>query len=96
MIQPVGDRVLIKRDNDETQTAGGIIIPSAHAEKSDTGTVLAVGLGRQTDTGEFIRPDLKEGDRVIFQKSYGTDMKIDGMDCVMLESYYVYTVLDEE
>ena len=96
MIEPVGNRVLIKRDDSTTKTNGGIVIPDAYTEKSDKGIVLAVGWGLQTGTGEFVKPDIKEGDRVLFQKMTGTDMTVDGADCVMIESYNILAVIEDE
>ena len=102
MIQPIGDRVLIKRDDDISTTPGGFIIPNAYTEKSDTGTVLAVGRGKQTDKGEFIPVGVSVGDRVIFQKNYGIDMKIKNIamkinedNCVMVHSYNILAVVEE-
>ncbi len=102
MIQPIGDRVLIKRDDAMSTTPGGIIIPDVYKEKSDTGTVLAVGRGKQTTTGEFISVGVCVGDKVIFQKNYGTDMKIKNIamkinedNCVMVHSYNILAVVEE-
>ena len=96
MIEPVGDRVLVKRDDDKTITSGGITIPSAYTEKSEFGTVLAAGPGKQTDEGEFIVANISVGDRVMFQKNYGIEITVNKENCVMLKSYDILATIEDE
>ncbi len=77
-IRPLNDRILVKRVEEEEKTAGGIIIPDSAKEKPAEGKVVAVGAGKRNDAGERIAMDVKEGDRVLFSKYGGTDVKVDG------------------
>ncbi|CAK8719745.1 co-chaperone GroES [Candidatus Electronema halotolerans] len=77
-IRPLNDRILVQRVEEEEKTAGGIIIPDSAKEKPAEGKVVAVGAGKRNDAGERIAMDVKEGDRVLFSKYGGTDVKVDG------------------
>jgi chaperonin GroES len=83
-IRPLNDRILVKRLEEETQTAGGIIIPDSAQEKPAEGEIVAVGPGKMTDAGQRTAMDVKEGDRVLFSKYGGTDVKFDGQDYLIM------------
>ena len=83
-IRPLGDRVLVTRVEEATTTAGGIIIPDSAKEKPIEGKVIAVGNGRRNDKGEVQKLEVKKGDRVLFGKYAGTEVKIDGDEHVVL------------
>lgn len=77
-IRPLNDRLLVKRLEEEERTAGGIIIPDSAKEKPVEGKVVAVGPGKLNDKGDRVALQVKEGDRVLFSKYGGTDVKLDG------------------
>jgi chaperonin GroES len=83
-VTPLNDRVLVLRIDQEEKTAGGIIIPDTAKEKPQEGKVVAVGPGKLSDKGERIPLDLKENDRVLFGKYAGSDIKIDGVEHLIL------------
>jgi chaperonin GroES len=84
--RPLGDRVLVKRVEEEAKTKGGIIIPDTAKEKPQEGEILAVGPGaRDEKTGARIEPDVKVGDRILFGKWSGTEVKIDGEDLIIMK-----------
>ncbi|MEM6958104.1 MAG: co-chaperone GroES [Myxococcota bacterium] len=83
-IRPLGDRVLVQRVAEEAKTKGGIIIPDSAKEKPIEGKVVAVGNGRRNDKGEVQKLEVKKGDRVLFGKYAGTEVKIDGDEHVVL------------
>ncbi len=82
---PLHDRVLVRRIEAEERTAGGIIIPDTAKEKPQEGEVLAVGAGARDEDGERIPMDVKVGDRILFGKWSGTEVKIDGEDLVIMK-----------
>jgi chaperonin GroES len=83
-VRPLNDRVLVLRIEEEKKTKGGIIIPDTAKEKPQEGKVVAVGPGKLSDKGERIPLDLKENDRVLFGKYAGSDIKIDGVEHLIL------------
>jgi chaperonin GroES len=83
-IRPLQDRVLVSRIEEQQTTAGGIIIPDTAKEKPAEGKVLAVGNGKVMDDGSVRKPDVKKGDRVLFSKYGGTEVKLDGQDLLIL------------
>ncbi|HWU48409.1 MAG: co-chaperone GroES [Asticcacaulis sp.] len=83
--RPLGDRVLVKRVEEEAKTKGGIIIPDTAKEKPQEGEVVSVGPGARNDKGEVVALDVKAGDRVLFGKWGGTEVKIDGEDLLILK-----------
>ena len=83
-IRPLNDRVLVKRLEEEEKTKGGIIIPDSAKEKPAEGEVVAVGPGRLDDKGKRVPVELKAGDRVLFSKYGGTDVKLDGEDYLIM------------
>ncbi|WP_349361315.1 co-chaperone GroES [Stappia sp.] len=83
--RPLHDRVVVRRVESEEKTAGGIIIPDTAKEKPQEGEVVAVGPGARKDNGELITLDVKSGDRVLFGKWSGTEVKIDGEDLLIMK-----------
>ncbi len=79
-IRPLHDRVIVKRVEEETTSAGGIVLPGSAAEKPSEGTVLAVGNGKVLDNGDVRALDVKVGDRVLFGKYSGNEVKVDVLD----------------
>jgi chaperonin GroES len=92
--RPLGDRVLVKRVEEETKSKGGIIIPDTAKEKPQEGEVVAVGPGGRDEDGERIEMDLKVGDRILFGKWSGTEVKIDGDDLLIMKESDVMGVLE--
>jgi chaperonin GroES len=93
-IRPLNDRVLVKRMEEEEKTVGGIIIPDTAKEKPQQGKVVAVGPGKADDYGNRIALDVKEGDRVLFSKYSGTEIKIDGVKHLILREDDILGVLE--
>ncbi|MFN5616034.1 MAG: co-chaperone GroES, partial [Brevundimonas sp.] len=83
--RPLGDRVLVKRVEEESKTKGGIIIPDTAKEKPQEGEVVAVGPGARDDQGKINALELKAGDRILFGKWSGTEVKIDGEDLIIMK-----------
>ena len=92
--RPLGDRVLIKRVEEETKTKGGIIIPDTAKEKPQEGEVIAVGPGVRDDHGKINPLDVRKGDRILFGKWSGTEVKIDGQDLLIMKESDVLGVLE--
>jgi chaperonin GroES len=92
--RPLGDRVLVKRVEEEEKTKGGIIIPDTAKEKPQEGEVLAVGPGARDETGKRIEPDVKVGDRILFGKWSGTEVRIDGSDLLIMKESDILGVVD--
>jgi chaperonin GroES len=93
--RPLHDRVVVKRLDSETKTAGGIIIPDTAAEKPQQGEVLAVGPGARDEAGKFISIELKKGDRVLFGKWSGTEVKIDSQDLLIMKESDIMGVIEK-
>ncbi len=91
--KPLLDRVVIKRVAEENKTAGGIIIPDTAKEKPSQGVVVAVGAGARDDAGHIIPMTLKEGDKVLFGKWSGTEIKINGEDLLIMKESDVLGIL---
>ena len=83
-VRPLQDRLLVRRVEEEEKTRGGIIIPDAAKERPLEGQVIAVGAGKRTDDGVLLALDVKAGDRVLFGKYAGTEIKLDGIDHLIL------------
>ena len=83
-IRPLHDRVIVKRLEEETTTAGGIVLPGSAAEKPSQGMVLAVGSGKQLDNGTVRALEVKVGDKVLFGKYSGNEVKVDGEDLIVM------------
>ena len=84
-VKPLQDRVLIKRLEEETKTAGGIIIPDNHKEKPAQGQVVAVGSGYRLNDGSVKALDVKAGDKVLFGKYSGTEVKVEGINYIIMK-----------
>ncbi len=91
--RPLHDRVVVKRVESETKTAGGIIIPETAAEKPQQGEVVAVGPGARGDDNELVPLDVKAGDRVLFGKWSGTEVKIDGQELLIMKESDIMGIL---
>ena len=83
--RPLHDRVLVRRIEAEEKTAGGIIIPDTAKEKPAEGEIVSVGEGARKDSGELIAPSVKAGDRILFGKWSGTEVKLDGEDLLIMK-----------
>jgi chaperonin GroES len=94
-IRPLNDRVLVKRLEEEAKTAGGIIIPDTAKEKPAEGEVVAVGPGKMNNKGERTAMDIKAGDRVLFSKYGGTDIKIEGQDYLIMREDDILGVVEK-
>ena len=92
--RPLGDRVLIKRVEEEEKTKGGIIIPDTAKEKPQEGEVIAVGPGARDEDGKRVEMDVKAGDRILFGKWSGTEVKIDGEDLIIMKESDVLGIVD--
>jgi chaperonin GroES len=93
--RPLHDRVVVKRIEAEEKTIGGIIIPDTAKEKPQQGEVIAVGPGGRDETGKLIPIDLKVGDRVLFGKWSGTEVKLDGIEYLIMKESDIMGVLEE-
>ena len=93
-IRPLGDRILVKRIQEEEKTKGGIIIPDTAKEKPQEGKVVAVGKGKATEQGKLIAPDVKAGDRILFGKYSGSEVKIEGEEHLILREDDILGVLE--
>jgi chaperonin GroES len=83
--RPLHDRVVVRRLESEEKTKGGIIIPDTAKEKPQEGEVVAVGPGARNDKGELVKLDVKAGDKILFGKWSGTEVKIDGQDLLIMK-----------
>jgi chaperonin GroES len=92
--RPLHDRVLVKRLDGEAKTAGGIIIPDTAKEKPMEGEVLAVGAGTRGDDGKLHALDVKAGDRVLFGKWSGTEVKIDGTELIIMKESDIMGIIE--
>ena len=93
--RPLQDRILIKRVDSEVKTAGGIIIPNSAQEKPQEGLVVAMGNGKRLEDGTQIPMDLKKGDRILFGKYSGSEVKIDGEDHLILREDEILGVMEK-
>ena len=93
--RPLHDRVVVRRIEEDTKTAGGIIIPDTATEKPQQGEVVAVGDGTRTDDGKILPLDVKAGDTVIFGKWSGTEVKIDGEELLIMKESDIMGVLEK-
>ena len=92
--RPLHDRVLVRRVTAEEKTAGGIIVPDTAKEKPQTGQVVAVGPGGRDEAGKLIPIDIKVGDRVLFGKWSGTEVKIDGVELLIMKESDIMGVIE--
>jgi chaperonin GroES len=94
-VRPLGDKILVKRDEAATKTDSGIFLPETSKDKPKTGVIEAVGTGNlNTDTGERIPLTVKKGDRVIFTSYAGTEIKLDGVEYLMMSEDDILAVVD--
>ena len=93
-IRPLGDRILVKRIQEEEKTKGGIIIPDTAKEKPQEGKVVAVGKGKMSEQGKLIVPDVKAGDKILFGKYSGSEVKIEGEEHLILREDDILGVLE--
>jgi chaperonin GroES len=94
-IRPLYDRIVVKRlDNDAEKTAGGLFIPDSAKEKPQEGEVVAVGQGKRADDGKLIALDVKVGDRILFGKYSGSDIKMDGEEFLIMREDEVLGVIE--
>jgi len=93
-VRPLNDRVLVKRLESEQKTKGGIIIPDSAKEKPLEGKVMAVGSGKRDEKGKVIALVVKKGDRVLFGKYSGTEIKVDGEDVVIVREDDIFAVIE--
>ena len=93
--RPLHDRVVVKRIEEETKTKGGLIIPDTAKEKPMQGEVLAVGPGVRNEDGDLIALDVKPGDRILFGKWSGTEVKLDGDELLIMKESDLMGVLEE-
>ena len=92
--RPLHDRVVVKRVDAETRTKGGIIIPDTAQEKPQEGEVIAVGPGARDESGKIVTLDVKAGDRVLFGKWSGTEVKIDGEDFLIMKESDILGIIE--
>jgi chaperonin GroES len=93
-LRPLQDRIIVKRVEEETRTAGGIFIPETAKEKPQRGEIVAVGNGKKTEDGKVLPLDVKVGDKVLFGKYAGTDVKVDGDDYLMMREDDILAVIE--
>jgi len=92
--RPLHDRVLVKRIESEEKTAGGIILPDSVQEKPSEGEVVAVGSGNKAEDGTVTALDVKAGDRVLFGKWSGTEVKVDGVDLLIMKESDIMGIIE--
>jgi chaperonin GroES len=95
-IRPLHDRVVVKREAEETKSPGGIVIPDTASEKPTFGKVIAVGKGKVLDDGQTRAPEVQVGDRVLFGKYSGTEVKVNNEDLVVMREDDVMAIVDRQ
>ena len=93
-IRPLHDRIIVERLEEETKTAGGLIIPDTAKEKPQEGKIIAVGKGKVTEDGKVLGMDVKVGDKVLFGKYAGTEIKIEGKEYLMMREDDILGVIE--
>ncbi len=93
-IRPLGDRLLVKREEPSETVRGGIIIPDSAKEKPQEGKVVAVGKGRQDEDGKHVKMEVKKGDRILMGKYAGTEVKLDGEEHIIMREDDVLAILE--
>lgn len=94
-VKPLQDRILVKRIQEEEKTKGGIIIPDAAKEKPQEGIVVAVGDGKVLDNGKRVAPSVKAGDKILFGKYSGTEIKVDGEEHLILREDDILGIVED-
>jgi chaperonin GroES len=93
-IRPLHDRVVVRRVEEDSKTAGGIVLPDSAAEKPSRGEVLAVGPGKLLDNGDVRAPGVKKGDKVLFGQYSGSTVKVDGEELLIMNESEIFGVLE--
>jgi chaperonin GroES len=93
-LRPLQDRILVKRVEEETKTAGGLYIPETAKEKPQRGEIIAVGNGKKTEDGKVLPLDVKVGDKVLFGKYAGTEIKVEGEELLMMREDDILAVVE--
>ncbi len=93
-LRPLHDRIIVKRVEEETKTAGGLFIPETAKEKPQRGEIVAAGNGKRTEDGKVIPLDVKVGDKVLFGKYAGTEIKVDGQDLLIMREDDLLAVVE--
>ncbi|HEB56925.1 MAG TPA: co-chaperone GroES [Gammaproteobacteria bacterium] len=93
-VRPLHDRVIVRRTEEETTSAGGIVIPDSATEKPSQGEVIAVGNGKITDSGDVVPLDVKTGDKVLFGKYSGNEVKVDGEELLVMREDDIMAVIE--
>ena len=93
-IRPLQDRVVVRRKEEETKSAGGIVLPGSAAEKPSRGEVLAVGPGKKKEDGSLMPVDMKVGDNILFGQYYGSTVKVDGEELLIMNESEVFGVIE--
>ena len=93
-VRPLYDRILVKRVEEETKTAGGLFIPDTAKEKPQQGVIVAVGNGKLQDDGSLRKLEVKSGDKILFAKYSGSDIKMDGGEHLILREDYILGVIE--
>ena len=94
-LRPMQDRIIVKRVDEEAKTAGGIFIPDTAKEKPQQGEVVAVGKGKKTEDGKVLPLDVKVGDKVLFGKYAGTEIKLEGQDYLIMREDDILGVVEK-
>ena len=94
-LRPLYDRILVKRTEEKEQVKGGIIIPDTAKEKPQSGAVIAVGKGKRLESGQMVPLDVKAGDQILFAKYSGSEVKIDGVEYLIMREDEVLGIVDE-
>jgi chaperonin GroES len=94
-IRPLQDRIIVKRIEEETKTAGGLIIPDSAKEKPQMGMVIAAGNGKKTEEGKVLALDVKVGDKILFGKYAGTEIKVEGQEYIMMREDDILGVVEQ-
>ncbi len=94
-IRPLQDRIIVQRIEEEEKTAGGIIIPDTAKEKPQIGKVIAAGNGRKTEDGKLVPMDVKKGDKVLFSKYAGSEVKLDGEEYLIMKEDDILGIVEK-
>jgi len=93
-VRPLFDRIIVRREEAKEVVQGGIVIPDTAKEKPLEGIIIAVGQGRRNDSGEFVTPVVKEGDKILIGKYSGTEVKVNGEDLVIIREDDILAVIE--
>lgn len=93
-LRPLYDRVIIKREEEEKKSAGGIVLPDSATEKPSRGEVISVGEGKPMDNGEIRKPVVKAGDKILFGKYSGSEVKLDGEEYIIMREDEILAVIE--